>query len=428
MSSLTDQLQRGVVPAGRLTEALGVSPQTLMSRVRAEGDRIVRIGRGRATRYGLRREVSGLARSDVPLFRIDGTGRPDPVGRLFVLARHETAWLPSGAVFVGLPPEVADMRPSGFMGRAFSKQHLDLRVPLRISDWSDDHTLVALARRGDDFPGNLILGDESIERWSSNPPTPVTRDDYPDFAEAATAGDPPGSSAGGERPKFGTYTEGRHYLVKFTAQGDSVTALRWLDLLSLEALALEVLRDGGVAAANAKLIETRTYRFLEVERFDRIGERGRRAMVTLAAAHDDLSDTWARAATRIAGARLLSTEDARRLQLYDAFARLIANEDRHHHNIALFPEHSGAGETMAAEPRRYTLAPAFDQLPMLYAPTSDGQLPEREFVRPTPSADTWDVWSQACALAATFWRRASENDSLSTSMREIAANNLEALS
>ena len=428
MSALTDQLQRGVVRAGRLTDALGISPQTLMTRVRAEGDSVVRIGRGRATRYGLRRVVSGLARSDLPLFRVDGTGRPVPVGRLFILAGNETAWLSSGVVFAGLPPEVADMRPSGFMGRAFATQQPDLRVPLRISDWSDDHTLVALARRGDDFPGNLILGDESIERWSSNPPSPATRDDYPDFAEAATAGDPPGSSAGGERPKFGTYTEGRHYLVKFIAQGDSVTALRWLDLLSLEALALEVLRDGGVAAANAKLIETRTYRFLEVERFDRIGERGRRAMMTLAAAHDDLSDTWAHAATRLAGARLLSTEDARRLQLYEAFARLIANEDRHHHNIALFPEHSGAGETMAAEPRRYTLAPAFDQLPMLYAPTSDGQLPDREFVRPTPSADTWDVWSQACTLATTFWRRASENDRLSTSMREIATNNLEALS
>ena len=428
MSVLTEQLERGVVPAGRLTDALGISPQTLMSRVRAEGNRIVRIGRGRATRYGLRREVSGLARSDVPLFRIDGTGNPDPVGRLLVLARHETAWLPSGAVFVGLPPEVADMQPSGFMGRAFASQHPDLRVPPRISDWSDDHTLVALARRGEDFPGNLILGDESIERWSSSPPSAVTRNDYPDLAEAATAGDPPGSLAGGERPKFGAYTDGRHYLVKFTTQGDSGTALRWLDLLSLEALALEVLRDGGVAAASPQLIETGTYRFLEVQRFDRIGERGRRAMMTLAAAHDDLTDTWARAATRLAGVRLLSTEDARRLQLYEAFARLIANEDRHHYNVALFPEHSGAGETMTVEPRRYTLAPAFDQLPTLYAPTSDGQLPDHEFVRPTPSADTWDVWNQACTLAATFWQRAREIDSLSDSMREIAVSNLEALS
>ncbi len=107
---------------------------------------------------------------------------------------------------------------------------------------------------------------------------------------------------------------------------------------------------------------------------------------------------------------------------------MIANEDRHHYNVALFPEHSGAGETMTVEPRRYTLAPAIDQLPTLYAPTSDGQLPDREFVRPTPSADTWDVWNQACTLAVTFWQRAREIDSLSDSMREIAVSNLEALS
>ncbi|MGH9459578.1 MAG: hypothetical protein ACRD1X_00025 [Vicinamibacteria bacterium] len=70
MSALTDQLQHGGVPARRLTKSLGISPQTLMSRVRAEGASIVRIGRGRATRYGLRRVIPGLARSDLPLFRI----------------------------------------------------------------------------------------------------------------------------------------------------------------------------------------------------------------------------------------------------------------------------------------------------------------------------------------------------------------------
>ena len=428
MSALTDLLQHGVVPAGRLTQALGISPQTLMRRVQAEQSSVVRIGRGRATRYGLRRVITGLGRSDLPLFRIDGMGRPDPVGRLFVLAGNQTAWMPSGVVFTGLPPEVADMQPSGFMGRAFANQHPDLQVPRRISDWSDEHTLVALARRGDDVPGNLVLGDESIERWFSRAPTPVRRGDYPRLAQAATAGDPPGSSAGGERPKFGAYCEGRHFLVKFAAREDSDSARRWLDLLSLEALALEVLRDGGLAAANASLVDTPSHRFLEVDRFDRIGERGRRAMMTLAAAYDDLSETWARAATRLAGLRLLSTEDARRLRLYEAFARLIANEDRHHHNVALFPEFSGEGEDMSAEPTRYTLAPAFDQLPTLYAPTSDGQLPERELVLPTPSADTWDVWSQARNLATTFWGRARETESLSASMRAIASNHWKAIS
>jgi hypothetical protein len=426
MSKLTDQLERGAVPAGRLAEALRFSPQTLMRRVRAEGGRVVRIGRGRATRYGLRRELVGLGRSEIPLFRIAESGKPETVGRLVALAGGETVWLPAGVVFFGLPPEIADMQPSGFMGRAFPGQHADLPVPPRISDWSDDHTLIALARRGEDIAGNLILGDDSIERWFARPPLPVTRDHYTTLADAATAGEPAGSSAGGERPKFGAYVEGRHVLVKYAARGDSA-AQRWQDLLILEARALQTLRDGGVAAANATIINAPTYCFLEVERFDRIGERGRRAAMTLSATQQDLSHTWARAASRLAEARHLSQEDAKRLKLYEAFARWIANVDRHHHNIVLFPEYTGSGEAKVVEPLRYTLAPAFDQVPMLYAPTSDGQLPERTFVRPTPTADTWDVWEQARSLAATFWQGACVDEELSLSMREIAVHHLEVL-
>lgn len=397
-----------------------------MRRVRAEGDRVVRIGRGRATRYALRRDVRGIGRSDIPLFRVDESGEPEPVGRLVALAGGETVWIPAGAVFSGLPSEVADMRPSGFMGRLFPGQHPDLGLPRRITDWSDDHTLLALARRGEDLPGNLILGDESMERWFRNPPLPVTRDDYPARAEAALAGEPAGSSAGGERPKFGAYANGRHVLVKFAARGDSA-AERWQDLLVLEALALSTLSEGGAAAAKATVLDTPHHRFLVIERFDRIGARGRRATTTLAATGRDLSESWARTGRLLAEARLLSSEDARRLALYEAFARWIGNEDRHHHNIAVFARYPGAGETTSAEPTGYTLAPAFDQLPTLYAPTGDGRLPEQKFTRPSPTADTWEVWDQARALAETFWQRAGLDERLSTGMRDITTENLAAI-
>jgi len=423
--SLTDPLKNGVVSANLLTRTLGVSPATLMRRIRAEGGNVVALGRGRATRYGLRRQVTGLE-AEVPVLRIDASGKPYPVGRLVVLAADETAWLPAGIVFKGLPPELADMQPSGYMGRAFPHQHSDLALPPRIADWSNDHVLVALARRGDDLAGNLIVGSESVERWFASGPIAVTRDDYPRLAAAATAGDPPGSSAGGERPKFGAYVLGRHTIVKF-AGGDDLAARRWKDLLNLEELALEVLRDGGVAAVDATVLETTTHTFLELPRFDRIGARGRRAVLSLAAAHQDPSVTWARAALSLEARGLLSPEDARRLRLYEAFARLIANEDRHHHNVCVFPDFDGAGESTGGEPTRYQLAPAFDQLPMLYALTSDGQVPERTFVPPTPSADTWDVWEQAAALARTFWRRAGERASLSPGMKEIALHNFEAV-
>src|SRR5690606_15556271 len=111
---------------------------------------------------------------------------------------------------------------------------------------------------------------------------------------------PPGSSAGGERPKFGAFVDGRHVLVKFAARGTTgdVAARRWCDLLVLEALALDVIASRGIPAARAQIIETDSHTFLEVERFDRVGLRGRRAVLSLAALHDDLSDGWAQAAVR----------------------------------------------------------------------------------------------------------------------------------
>jgi HipA-like C-terminal domain len=425
MSELADQLRNGVVPAGQLARALGVSPPTLSRRVRAELGRVVVIGRARATRYGLRREVKGLE-ADIPILRINSAGKTHSAGTLVVLSGRQTTWLPAGEVFEGLPPEVADMQPSGYMGRAFPHQHPDLQLPPRVADWSNDHTLIALAHRGEDVQGNLVLGEGSIERWFSTSPTPVTEKDYPRLAEAAAAGEPAGSSAGGERPKFGAYINGRHTIVKFAPRGDFI-AQRWEDLLKLEALALEVLRDGGVAAVEARLVETPTHTFLEINRFDRVGERGRRAMISLAAAYQNPTVSWARAARDLLRWSGISSEDAHRLQLYDAFARLIANQDRHHHNIALLSENDGPGDVTAAQRTRYQLSPAFDQLPTLYAPTNDGLLRDRDFSPPTPTADTWEAWDHAAMLARTYWRRASTYENLSTQMREIASRNSELL-
>jgi hypothetical protein len=273
---------------------------------------------------------------------------------------------------------------------------------------------------------NLILGDESIERWFTNRPAEISRDDYPALARAATVGELIGPSAGGERPKFGAYCAGRHVLVKFVGYADSV-AQRWRDLLALEHLALKTLRDAAFPAASSELIDTPSHRFLEVERFDRVGARGRRAAMSLAAVHRGLADPWARAARRLLEARLIKKEDADRLRLFDAYARLIANVDRHHYNIVLFPILRGQGEAMAAEAETYALAPAFDQVPMLYAPTGDGQLPERAFELPMPTAETLDVWGAARSLAVTFWQSASEDSTVSDAMRRAASGNARTL-
>lgn len=418
MNTLLIELRRGVLRAADLRERLGVSPATLMRWLRDGGADVVPIGRARATRYGLRQSWPGFDTTRFPLFRITENGTPESAGELLTLAAHQTVWMPEGAVSDGLPTELADARPSGFLGRHFAASHPDLRLPPRLADWSDHHILIAMSRRGEDLPGNLIVGDESFARWQALDIPARTRHDYPALAEATIAGHPPGSSAGGERPKFGAFVDGRHVLVKFARRGAAgdVVARRWCDLLVLEALALDAASLRGLSVARAAIVDTASHYFLESERFDRVGMRGRIAVMTLAAAHDDPADPWARAAVLLKSAGRLSDEDARRLRWFDAFGALIANTDRHPYNVVFF-----------ADGNILRLAPAFDQVSMLYAPTADGQVAPRVFALPHATSDTLDVWDDARMAAREFWQRASDDARVSDDVRRVSAANANAL-
>ena len=417
MSNVSTVLSRAVLPAAELRERLGVSPPTLMRMVRDTAD-VVRIGRGPATRYGLRQQWLNLDSSRFPLFRITASGAAESAGELITLAARQSVWIPAGRVSDGLPIELVDARPSGFLGRHFAAAHGDLRLPPRLTDWSDHHILIAMSRRGEDLPGNLIVGEESFARWQALEGVTATHSDYPALANATIAGHPPGSSAGGERPKFGVLVDGRHMLVKFAARGGAtdVVARRWCDLLILEGVALDVVGSRGISAARTNVIETPSHWFLESERFDRVGVRGRRGVLSLAAIHDDPADAWARAATSLREAGRLTDEDARRLRWLDAFGALIGNTDRHQYNILFFTEEG--------IPR---LAPAFDEVSMLYAPTADGQVPPRVFTEPNVTADTLDVWADARVAARQFWVRGSEDARLSDDVRAICEINAQVL-
>jgi len=414
-SGIIAQLDRGILSAADLRERLGVSASTFMRTVREAGTQILRIGRGRATQYGSRQTWPNLEGSRFPLFRISESGAAVSAGELVTLAVYQTAWMPMGIVADGLPPELADARPSGFLGRHFAAIHADLRLPPLLSDWSDHHILLAMSRRGEDLPGNLIVGEESFARWQGNELVSTSRDDYPALAQATIAGHPPRSSAGGERPKFGALVGNQHMLVKFAGRGGvgDMAARRWCDLLILEGIALQVVASHSIPTANTNVIETPDYWFLESERFDRLGVRGRTAVMSLAAIHDNLADSWARAAVALKEAGRLTVEDARRLCWLDAFGALIANTDRHQYNILFFAEGS-----------RLRLAPAFDQVSMLYAPTGDGQVPAREFVLPHATANTLDVWEYARDAARQFWTRGSEDMRLSDDARLFCASNM----
>jgi hypothetical protein len=400
----------GALVAADVRAALGVSPATLSRLVSAAGSEVVRFGRARAVRYARTRVVEGVGRS-AEVYRVGSDGEARAAGGLTFLLGGGTLLqeAATGRVFTGLPPVLADMAPQGYLGHGFSERFPELDLPPRVSDWSDDHRLRAIALRGEDAVGDLVVGAESLARFLRWTPREVTAADYPALAQGS-ARDASGSSAGGERPKFGAFSEGRHVLVKFAPPGDSPAARRWRDLLWCEWRALTLMAEAGVTAAEARWLDVEGWRFLETVRFDRVGARGRRAVLTLGAIDNEefgRLDNWTAAAGRLIPAPFsLPAADASRLRWLDAFGQLIGNTDRHFWNVTFFVEPSGA----------LRLAPSYDMLPMILAPSAE-TLVERRFEPAPPHGSALVEWKEAVPWALRYWRELEGEERLERAVR-----------
>lgn len=307
--------------------------------------------------------------------------------------------------------------------------YTELELPTRVTDWTEEHFLIYLTRRGGDTSGNLIVGTEALDRYLAGTQTATVvsaherHRSYPAFAAASMAGSPPGSSAHGEHPKFTVCVAegevGTHVIVKFSPPRSSPTGQRWADLLAAEYLAHRELENHGIPACRSSLFEFGDRVFLECERFDRVAVKGRRGAVSLMAVDSSRYgklDNWSAAANRLAADTLLSADDAERIRFVDAFGALIANTDRHFGNVMLFDHYGGPFEP----------APVYDMLPMLFAP-QDGQIIPRQFAPPTPTAAWLSVWPRAHALAQNYWNRLIEESRLSDEFRDLSAQCLAAL-
>ncbi len=410
--------RRGILRGEEIQKELGISQPVMSRLVRLAGPRVCRFGQSVATRYALSREITGIGR-ETPIFRVDEDGRPNRHGVLHFLGGGGY-WLErasgDGQPFVGLPPFAEDMRPQGYIGRGFPARYPELSLPGRIRDWSDDHQLIALARRGEDCVGNLIIGEESLNRFLAGPPQSYTRADYPNLATGVLAGQP-GLSAGGEHPKFAVYCEGRHLLVKF-AGGDGAAADRWRDLLVCEHLALEVLREANIPAPQSRWFDLNGRRYLEMERFDRVGRLGRRGVISLFAINghhlDPAFDSWSGASRRILKEPSLRMDagHADRMVWLDTFGDLIGNTDRHFGNFSFFAE----------EARKLSLTPTpvYDTLPMVFAPT-DANLVDRPFAPGPPTALNLHLWHEVADHALKYWSRLGEAVGLSAEFRLLVA-------
>jgi hypothetical protein len=392
------------------------------------GPRIIRLGRARATRYALQREIQTVG-NHWEIYRISADGRPGFVATLRAL--HPRTWWYEASppppqwlyadlgdgVFPDLPWFLDDLRPQGFLGRAFTNRYrheLGLGPDLHLWDAAD--VLRVLLLHGEDLPGDFVIGARALERAQratlTTPPAievAARCDRYTMLAEAAIAGEPAGSSAGGEQPKFTTCLRDgdgyRHVIVKFS-NFDSAIGRRWSDLLVSEHLAAETLRHHGIAACETEWLESGNRCYLEVRRFDRIGAHGRRGVVTLKSlqsAYYNATDNWLAAADHLETDRWLSPSDADTLRVLWWFGGLIGNTDMHAANLGLFLH----------DALPLGLVPTYDMLPMHYRPTATGELLTRELVPPLPTPRHLEAWRRAATIAVAFWQRVAQDPRIS---------------
>ena len=437
LAKLRSLLQRGPTKTAAILQALDVSQPTF-SRLWAAVRDGVALGASKARLYALRRTVPGV-HAPIPVFRVSEEGRPEPIGYLDVLQGEFYAMMPlEGAsydVYQGLPFFLRDLRPQGFLGRMEPGRHRDLDLPADILHWTDEQVLKYISRRSENAVGDLILGNESYARYiesSAVEERSVISDEeraqrYPRMAEESMQGEAPGSSAGGEQPKFTAMirrdADGgliEHVIVKFSPPLDMPSGRRWGDVLVCEHLALQVLARNGIAAAKTSILEFSERVFLEVVRFDRVGLKERRPMATFSALDGDLGmmdQSWTAVARELGRLGELAEKDIVTVEILDLFGALIGNTDKHHGNIAV---------AWTFE-RKHRLLDAYDMLPMLYRPNAHGEIVAREWTANYLGRLELRHLSKCLDMAIQFWRDVLNDSRISDDFKGIAERHMTAL-
>lgn len=412
---------------------LKISQPTFSRLVQRMREEILVVGSGRATQYALKRNIPDIG-FVVPLFEVGENGLVSHIADLhgiepggFYLEGKKPPW--PGRFFADLPYFMEDLRPSGFLGRLIPKRYPDLRGPDDIRYWNTNHCLKYLTRYGWDLIGNLIIGQPAFERHLQNVDKPITlvpphrrRDIYPRLAEQVLAEGPAGSSAGGEQPKFMAVrgdAQKTPVMVKFSPPLGNPAAKRWADLLVSEHLAHRVLNKHRMVSLKSKIIRGEKRLFLEVERFDRIGLKKRRGIISLFALcmeHAGTLGSWAEMGRKLADQKIMNQALLQQIRRLDLFGDLIANTDKHPSNLSFFTKN------LQVE----NLTPVYDMLPMLYRP-EQSQILERRFEPPTPNPAEADIWPSVLNAALDFWRAMGKHPEISGSFKKTAKSNFKRL-
>ncbi|MDZ5454962.1 HipA domain-containing protein [Azohydromonas lata] len=411
---------RGIATSRELQEATRKSQPTVSRLLSDLSGQVLALGRARATRYGLPKSIHGLS-AQQPLFWTSEEGLTTRIGTLSLLA-HDVVHVDTDrveSITTGvLPWYLAPLQAQGFLGRLLAQRLALHGVDADPQRWNVETVLFA-ALHLHDAPGALTLGEPVAAQ--RHVPLPVDTRRLPAALDALALDVartlPAGSSAGGEQPKFLALMEdGRHVLVKFTPPRGTPFGERWSDLLHAESLASGVLAEHGVPVASTSVVQSAARTYLLSDRFDRVGERGRRHVLPVGAAHNAFvagSYThWAASCEALARQRRLSEVDAARAAALLQFGRLIGNTDMHSGNLGLIvqPQDLAKG--------RFSLAPVYDMLPMRWRPDvlMGGACDYGPF-----EPDALSAASAAATPAVDFWLRLASLDVVSRALRDVAA-------
>ena len=418
---------------------------------------------------------------NIPVHHVNRQGALQVMGTLTVLEAGEylfeygnddalTKRFPNGwirAHYEGIPWFLQDIRPQGYLGRALAQRLFErtdnVTVAARglsehVHQWNDNQVLRVISHVGDDLPGSFLVGDLSAERFLHPNRYPQGRDgDRPQQMEIRSEDRPaayahrvqelmsgqwiPHSSAGGEQPKFTACVTNaadaavRQVIVKFSpsTQDGSIAAQRWRDLLLAEFHALSVLSRHGIPAAMTDTLQGIDGRwFLESTRFDRVGQQGRAPAFSLRSVILETAGDlpgWLRSAEILYSNAHIDVDTMEQIFLLDAYGHFIGNSDRHPGNLSFTlvePLQALLTATGAerADSTRFTLAPAYDMLPMQYAPDAQGSMVPG-FRAIAPYTAEHDMISVAQDLALLFWAEVVNDLRISRDFREIAIKHAE---
>ncbi len=413
---------RGLATSRELQAATGKSQPTVSRLIDRLSGRVLTLGRARQARYGLPKSIHGRA-AQQPVWWTDEHGAAHRIGTLSLLAGdivHVGTTLVTSTTVGALPWYLSPLAAQGFLGRLLAQRLAGFGVGPVPERW-DVETVLFAALQLHDAAGAMSIGEPDETPAARHEPLPAGDAHRLGRALDALAADvartlPAGSSAGGEEPKFlARVDNGRHVLVKFSPPRGTPFGERWNDLLHAEALAATVLRAHGVDCAAATVVETGTRTCLLSERFDRIGARGRRHVVSIGAAHGAFVATaythWASTAAALAAQRRLPPIDAERAAALLQFGRLIGNTDMHAGNLGLRVE---AGDLARG---RFTLAPVYDMLPMRWRPDAlTGGAADYTPFEPDPAS----LAGPAAGPAHAWWDALSRHERVSRAMRAVA--------